>query len=214
MAVLAGLTAKRLAVAMWLIGSSCACATVMPRTVEEQTRASIERVRAVYPELQGEELRVAAFVEDGVFFASNFDLHGYAIHVNPRAFELGLAERVDALDGVIAHELAHTLDYESRDVLTLGLEYFFDEQAFERRTDLVAIRRGYGRGLLAYRIWQFRVLTPAQVREKKRIYYGPLEIALLLDAQARCPTSVDAMVVRPPRSAREIVRRCAKQPAR
>ena len=144
-------------------------------------------------------------------FASNFEACSvlgelqYEIHVNPHAFALGLEG--EALDGVIAHELAHTLDYESRSLVQIGAELLSDEPSFERRTDLVAIDRGYGRHLLAYRIWQFGVLAKEQVAQKKRIYYGPLEMTLLLDVKDRCRESFRELFTRPPRSAREIVNR-------
>jgi hypothetical protein len=186
------------------------CATVpLSSDIENEVRASIERVLPAYPELRDKPITIKAFEETAVFFASNFapcsvfsDLE-YEIHVNPHAFALGL--KGEALDGVIAHELAHTVDYETRSLVDIGAHLLFDEQSFERRTDLVAIDRGYGPQLLAYRIWQFSVLTKEQVAQKKRIYYGPLEITLLLDVKSRCSEQFHALFAQPPRSAREIV---------
>jgi hypothetical protein len=197
-------------IALLLLASSCATFP-LSSDVENEVRAAIERVLPAYPELRDKPITIRGFEETAVFFASNFapcSVFGelqYEIHVNPQAFALGL--RGEALDGVIAHELGHTLDYETRSLVDVGAHVLFDEQSFERRTDLIAIDRGYGRQLLAYRIWQFGVLTQEQVAQKKRIYYGPLEMTLLLDVKARCPEDFRELSVRPPRSAREIVSR-------
>jgi hypothetical protein len=196
------------------------CATT---ALEDGQRAHIERlVRKVqaeaFPELQGHDVAIGAFDEESAFFESNFDVlaalmgeRRYRIAVNPRLFALDAPE--DALAGVVAHELAHTLDYQRRDrwglMELLPALVFSDANArFERWTDLQAVARGYGPSLLRYREWQRSVLTDAQWRQKLVTYYGPRELALLIDVRGRCPQAFYAMLSKPPRSTREIVTHC------
>lgn len=203
-----------------LILTAWGCATV---PLEEDRRAQIDRiVREVqadaFPELHGHGVQIGAFEDESAFFESNFDVFAalvgerrYRIAVNPRLFVLQVPD--DALAGVIAHELAHTFDYQRRDrwglvQLVPALVFSGDNTRFERWTDLQAVARGYGPSLMRYREWQRTVLTDAQWRQKLATYYGPRELALLIDVRGRCPQAFYALLSRPPRSVREIVTHC------
>ncbi|HEY4223249.1 MAG TPA: hypothetical protein VGO62_17950, partial [Myxococcota bacterium] len=102
----------------------------------------------------------------------------------------------------IGHELAHTLDYETRTPLALipliGPALFPASSTWERGTDLVAIERGFGPGLLHYRAWLFRVLDAAAVRDKRAVYYSPLEIDLLIEMKRACPAQFRELLAHPP----------------
>jgi hypothetical protein len=201
----------------------CAVVGCATPALEEGQRAHVDSiVREVkaesFPELQGHDVEIGAMSDESVFFESNFDVMAalmgerrYKIAVNPELFALEVPN--DALAGVVAHELAHTLDYQRRDRLGLmellpALVFSDANVRFERWTDLQAVARGYGPSLLRYRQWQRSVLTDAQWRRKLITYYGPRDLALLIDVRGRCPQAFYAMLSRPPRSTREIVTHC------
>ncbi|MEZ0367880.1 MAG: hypothetical protein ACAI44_02205 [Candidatus Sericytochromatia bacterium] len=141
-----------------------------------------------YAELDSARLELGSFSEADSFFQSSFEplsLLGprpvYRIEVNPRLLALDCPP--EALEAVLAHELAHTLDYRQGGplgVLAIGWQLLLDPASYERRTDLQAIFRGYGPGLIRYREWLYRQLTPAQISRKRRIYFSPEEIGLIL----------------------------------
>lgn len=86
--------------------------------------------------------------------------------------------------GIIAHELAHILQYESYNtmgIVQLGLMYMDDEskRLFERETDERTISRGFGEYLKAwaqYSMYDSPKATQEYKEFKKRIYMNPDEI--------------------------------------
>jgi hypothetical protein len=198
--------------------SACATPNLAARD-QEQIAAVVRDVRGdAYPELARADITLSTFSSDDAFFESNFSVPSallgdrkYTIAVNPRLFEAAVP--ADALPGVVAHELAHTLDYERRDrpglVALVPVLLFDDDTArFERWTDLQAVARGYGPSLLRYREWQRGVLTPEQWQRKLLLYYGPQELALLIDVRGRCPHAFYTLLADPPRTTRDIVTHC------
>jgi hypothetical protein len=177
---------------------------------------------ASFPELQASPLTIERFHSDTVFFMSNFDVGSAFDDDSPLALRLFINDAVlidgpgeDALRAVLAHELAHSLDYVQRDAAEgpAGLVALLPmllwppaEAEVERRTDLVAVRRGYGAGLMAYRLWLYRRLPADAVLEKRRVYYSPLELVWLQRLQTRCPEALDAALAHPPPDAAAIAR--------
>jgi hypothetical protein len=179
---------------------------------------------ASFPELGDAPLTIERFSSDTVFFMSNIDV-GSALHGGPLHLQLFINDAVldddadvpgeIALKAVLAHELAHSLDYVQRfsadgaaGLLPLlpMLAWAPAEEEIERRTDLVAVRRGYGFGLAAYRRWLYRRLPAEAVLEKRRIYYSPLELVWLERLATQCPAALDTAIAHPPRDARAIAR--------
>jgi hypothetical protein len=201
-----------------LVAVGCATAPLTPDQEREVRGIVADVKRDAYPELRERDVAVATFSEDGAFFQSDFAVlsalmgeREYTISVNPRAYELGVPK--DALHGVLAHELAHTFDYERRDraglvALVPAVLFAEDNTRFERWTDLQAIARGYGPSLFRYRMWQEKVLTPEQWAQKRATYYGPHELQLLIDARARCPQVFYAFLSEPPADAHDIATHC------
>lgn len=153
------------------------------------TQAHLERVRQrSFPELEGQQIQLGRFEEADSFFQSGLDLGQlvqghwiYQIDVNPRFLELDCP--LAALDAVLAHELSHTLDYHNGGVggiLGILWQLLWHPASYERHTDLQAIVKGYGPGLILYRQWQYQHLTSEQVKRKKTNYYSPEEITLIL----------------------------------
>lgn len=210
--------ALAVALAVGLAVGGCAAAPLGPADQARVARL-IADDRARYPELTGRRVEVSSLNDDAVFFQSNFTIDSalgdgplvYVIQANPRA----LAADDDALRGVLAHELAHTLDYETRTraqlVDLLGPALVPTSSTWERKTDLIAVDRGFGPGLLRFRTWAFRVLAHSNkdaLQEKRAVYYGPLELSLLLDVKARCPSLFARFVEEPPATAHGIATRC------
>jgi hypothetical protein len=87
-----------------------------------------------------------------------------------------------ARHGLIAHELAHLVQFGRMDTIGLGiamLRYLFSHsyrRAFEREADAIAIGRGYGRQLEQYARFA-AVHGPVRHRRRKaRFYMSPREI--------------------------------------
>jgi hypothetical protein len=151
----------------------------------------LQEIRArSFPELAGQSLYLSTFVASDAFFQSNFEVASllvgpvqYVIEVNPRIFALDCPPQ--AIDAVLAHELSHTLDYHRGglwgilDILN-QLRLYPSLVRYERRTDLQAVFRGYGPGLIAYRHWIYRVIPASDVAAKRQTYFTPEEIQVLL----------------------------------
>lgn len=208
----------RALLAATLVLGACATPPLSHSQHDEVSALARELQARAYPELAGISVDIGALSSSEVFLESNFDVFAafmgerrYRISVNPQLFERGAPR--DALEGVLAHELAHTYDYHRRDAAGLlallpVLVLDDDSAAFERWTDLQAVARGYGPSLLRYRQWLRRVLTEEQWQRKRRLYYDPRELAWLIDVRERCPVLFLEMLDEPPRSTRDIVTHC------
>lgn len=151
-----------------------------------------EIIAEAYPELTGIALTTGTFSESDSFFQSNFDLLSlfsgqpiYRIEINPRLWQNALPR--PALKAVLAHELAHTLDYHQGKIPGIlwvlnQLRLYPSLCRYEHRTDLQAIFRGYGAGLKQYREWLYPLLTPDELARKQEVYYTPAEILALMRA--------------------------------
>lgn len=148
-----------------------------------------------FPELQGKALAHNTFRSSDVFFESNLDISTlmpwhtgpvlYLVNYNPELFEKGCPPA--AIEGILAHELSHTVDYVNGGIPALlevlnALRLPQSNQRYEHRTDLRAIFRGYGPGLIAYREWIYGQLSPVELRQKQATYYTPEEIRLLMES--------------------------------
>lgn len=154
-----------------------------------ELRATMLRVQQrSFPELDGARFELGSFDEADSFFQSHFDWLSlltphplYRIEVNPRL--LAQPCPPNALEAVLAHELSHTLDYQRGGVggvLGIALQLLFATPSYEHRTDLQAIFRGYGPGLIRYRQCIYALLDPEQRARKRTIYYTPEQIELIL----------------------------------
>ena len=143
-----------------------------------------------FPELQKKRLKLGQFQEADAYFQSNFNVPTllssapeYVVEVNPALWQRGCPKF--AVEGILAHELSHTLDYVEGGIpgiIGVGWQFLSFEslRRYEHRTDLRAIFRGYGSGLIAYRRWIYAQLTPAQLERKRAVYYQPHEILRIM----------------------------------
>jgi hypothetical protein len=184
-------------------------------TAIEQTRLLVEEiVRVSYPELKHADIQVQSFNSAADYFRTSFSFGRflsakkmrYFIKVNPRVFELNApAEGVRA---IVAHELGHIFDFHgSKRIRLLRLVRLSSKgysAAFERRTDLQAIARGYAEGLKAYRHWLYQNVPARKLAEKRRNYFSPEEIEALELKRRQKPDLMRHWFKHPPRSLEEI----------
>lgn len=107
----------------------------------------------------------------------------YSIDVNPAIYDLGQLPSgppsVSAIEGILAHELVHLVDYEclsTAGIIQLGAEIVAFPSKIERQTDVRAFERGFALGIKAYRVWIYGKLNPKALRVKRKRYYTPEEI--------------------------------------
>lgn len=103
----------------------------------------------------------------------------------------------DARIGIMAHELAHVLDYVDRDIgglLQYGLRYVFEgsRKALEARTDRIAVDRGFGWQLLAFKahLREKAELAPSYLAYKEKIYLSAEDLRGLLQEHSSYPSSM------------------------
>lgn len=135
------------------------------------------------------------------FFKSNFGDNrfflgrpSYKIHVNPIVFQHNIPD--EALEAILAHELVHTEDYREKsslDIVGIGLKVLFKKSRsiYERQTDLKTILKGYARGLITYREWQYRLLSKTDLAKKKREYLTPNEIRCIEKIRDKKPELIE-----------------------
>lgn len=197
---------------------------------DQSEKAAIARTNVIvreiieksYPELKKARIKIKTFDSRADYFRSRFSFVrfltfrklDYLILVNPRIF--GKDEPTDAaVRAIIAHELAHIVYYERHNRFELlGLMNLLSNSftvRFERGADLEAIRRGYGAGLKDYRRWLYQNIPPKNLNAKKRDYFSPEEIDLILEATDAKPVLLEFWRKNIPRNAAEINADSAEQ---
>jgi len=187
----------------------------------DATRALVvEVIAASFPELTKYRLTINSFNGDTTYFKTRFSISDYltfrglkiVMSVNPCVYALGAPP--DGLRAIIAHELAHADYYRRKNVFGLiGLIRLADGGSvakFERKTDLVAIERGYGEGLIKYRRWLYENVPEGNLASKKRDYFTPEEIALLIPMVENKPAVVQRLSKRVPRNIHEVEKAIAQ----
>jgi len=204
-----------------MIGSMMAITAVLVTTTAADLDRLLLDVRATsFPELSSLSIATVRFQSPSVFFMSSFDVVAALDDDEPLHLLLSMNDAVLddppselAIRAVLAHELGHSLDFVRRRQragaaglmsLVPALLWPPAEAEMERATDLIAVARGYGPGLQAYRAWLYGRLDKDAVAEKRRVYYSPLELDLLTRLASACPASF-AAIVTPPLDARAIV---------
>lgn len=194
--------------------------TTDQKSAIEKTWKLLNEVRSKsYPEISEKDIKIETFSSDADFFKARFSFTRYfslrhlktIIFVNPAVFDGDVSE--DALSAILAHELAHALYYQSRNRFALlGLVKLTSGNftaGFERRADLTAIARGYGDGLIGYREWLYRNIPERKLEIKRRNYFTPEEITILIEAFKRNPSIVDKLSKKVPRNLEETVEAAA-----
>ncbi len=161
-----------------------------------------------FPELVGRTLRVRSFDSPSTFFKTRFSVTrfltfrktGFVFYVNPAVFEQGAPE--NGIRAIIAHEVAHADYYRlNGGFKAFGMVTLLDSDSlakFERRADLTAIEKGYGKGLMEYREWLYRNVPSKYLEKKKRNYFSPEEIEMIVQAKAEYPHIIKHLMDRVP----------------
>ncbi len=159
-------------------------------TVEKTQTLLSEIVKKSYPELERKKIKVETFESESDYFKARFSVTkfltfqkiNYIVFVNPKIFQSEISEQ--AIIAILAHELAHILYYTTKNRFELfGLASLIDKSftaKFERKADLHAIKRGYGKGLIKYREWLYAHIPPKNLAAKKRDYFTPEEIRAIM----------------------------------
>lgn len=189
--------------------------SVPTESVVEKTKKIVDDIiEKSYPELDAKKISVKTFKSPSVFFKAQFSLSRFltfrgmrtTIFVNPFIFERNAPE--EGIQAILAHELGHALYYrERKHIQLIGLVSLIDggfTAKFERRTDLIAIERGYGEGLIKYREWLYENVPPNNLAEKRRNYFTPEEIRLLMQANEKNPTLFAKLKKKVPRNLKEV----------
>lgn len=192
------------------------------KTEEATRKAAIARtqlivaeiVEASFPELKNASIKIKTFESRADYLRARFSfsrfltfrkLH-YLIYVNPNIFDLDAPP--NGIRAIIAHELAHVAYFLSRKRFELfglvALQSKSFTARFERGADLQAIKRGYGVGLTEYREWLYANIPAERIDDKKREYFSPAEIDLILDGLKQNPDLMDVWLKKVPRNADEI----------
>ncbi len=167
--------------------SSASSATVSPMLLRE-----METVRAAsFPELRRKVVRSRSFESSADYFRARFSVSRflllqpmhYFVEMNPRIEHAGPSAK--GACGILAHELVHISRMSKGNrIHLLGFVRLISggyTARFERSADLEAIRLGYGPGLVTFREWVYRNIPANAVERKRRNYFSPEEIAVILE---------------------------------
>lgn len=169
------------------------------RSVPQQYRASFLIALSAYPELKN----VPIHVEEGdlrTTMLAQPDPRTIFAPAQARHFRIavdtlspGSSGKLfselpfEARIGIMAHELAHVLDYVKRDLgelIRYGVRYIFKDsrKKLEARTDRIAVNRGFGWQLLAFKkhLRTEAELSPSYKAFKKEVYLSHQDLRGLL----------------------------------
>lgn len=195
-----------------------------PRSDADVVNKATELIESVrqksFPEIFSGDIKIEKFHSESVFFKARFSFSRFltfrrlktTIYVNPKVFESTISD--EAIMAIMAHELAHALYYTGRNRFALlGLVRLLCDNAeavFERKADLAAINRGFGKGLTEYREWLYIKVPVKNLEKKRRNYFSPAEIILLVDALESDPKLYEKLRDQVPRNMKELVRATKK----
>jgi hypothetical protein len=151
--------------------------------------------KTTHSDIADVEIKLYTIDDPDYFFVSNFGwrriLLGcdqYRIGYNPLIFEQGIGDA--ALEGILAHELVHTEDYHRGStlgtLLPIGVRVSFQKSRiqYERKTDIKTIQKGFADQLIAFKKFQYPLLSEEDLAIKKQEYLTPEEIKLVQAASA------------------------------
>jgi hypothetical protein len=172
------------------LGSPLKVAPATKTSVPVALQQDLEVVRdASFPELQKKVVKTSKFESSVDYFRTRFSVSRflllrpmhYFVEMNPRIANSGPS--TDSVCAILAHELVHISRMSDGNRLHLfGLVRLVSSgytARFERSTDLEAIRRGYGPGLITFREWVYKNIPAEALKRKQRNYFSPEEIAAI-----------------------------------
>ncbi len=182
--------------------------------IKETKKILNEILGKSFPELDAKEIKIRAFQSNDTFFKAQFSISRFltfrrmqtTIFVNPIVYEGKAPE--GGIRAILAHEMAHAIYYERKNRFQLlGLVSLINRDftaKFERTADLVAIEKGYGSGLISYREWLYSVISEKQITIKKRNYFTPEELKIIIQGYEKNPEIMRSLKKRVPRNLEEV----------
>lgn len=205
---------RKIAVPIFLIFLYVTNSYAQTDAIQKTQKIVNEVIERSFPELKSKKIEVKTFQSESDYFQSRFSFGKmltfqkmrYIIFVNPKVFEKNAPE--SGIRSIIAHEIAHVLYYSKRNrVELLGLIKLSSKdftQKFERGADLEVIARGYGGGIKDYRQWLYQNIPQKNLEEKKRNYFSPEEIDLILEILRQKPEMMEKWRKNIPRNKAEL----------
>lgn len=205
---------RRIAIQIFLVVALFTSIQAQSDAIQKTQKIINEVVEKSFPELKTKKIEVKNFQSESDYFQSRFSFGKmltfqkmrYIIFVNPKVFEKNAPE--SGIRSIIAHEIAHVLYYSKRNRMELlGLIKLSSKdftQKFERGADLEAIARGYGSGIKDYRQWLYLNIPQKNLEEKKRNYFSPEEIDLMLEILRQKPEMMEKWRKNVPRNKAEL----------
>lgn len=166
-------------VACLLCAAAATAAAEPPASVLQLAR---EVRTASFPDLAGVRISYRTFQSQTDFFQSRPGLRGYTVLIN--SSPILLTAPAGGVRAILAHEFEHICWYRERArwklIGLLRLMRTSSDAKWERDTDSRTIRRGYGPGLVEYRLWLYAHIPPRAAERKKLTYMTPDEITSAL----------------------------------
>lgn len=172
------------------LGAALRVAPAIKTSVPVALQRDLDVVRdASFPELQKKVVKTRKFESSVDYFQTRFSVSRflllrpvhYFVEINSQIANSGPS--ADSVCAILAHELVHILWMSDGNRLHLfGLVRLVSSgytARFERSTDLEAIRRGYGPGLITFRVWVYKNIPAEALERKQRNYFSPEEIAAI-----------------------------------
>jgi len=161
---------------------------VVNAQLQQQAMTIVERlIETSFPELKGLKITPKGIKNPQVFLATDIEISSlfgdereYVLYLNNQLIEKDIPSL--ALQGILAHELAHFSDYEKMNTFELAVFYAQIlmggefEANYERRTDLQAFERGFAIGIKVFRHWLYEQISPEARALKETNYYTPAQI--------------------------------------
>ncbi len=161
---------------------------VVNAQLQQQAMTIVERlIETSFPELKGLKITPKGIKNPQVFLATDIEISSlfggereYVLYLNNQLIEKDIPSL--ALQGILAHELAHFSDYEKMNTFELAVFYAQIlmggefEANYERGTDLQAFERGFAIGIKVFRHWLYEQISPEARALKETNYYTPAQI--------------------------------------
>ena len=184
------MTALKTLILFFMISSRSFAADCLPPMPLEDFKLLVLNTREFhFPELHDLNILISTFESGAYFLQAQPSLQTILKKSSKRNYEIQLNLRLlecppdlISLQAILVHELEHVKDYNSwssRKIITHGLRYVTDRNfrsRYERQTDLKTLVKGFSVGLMGYRFWVYKWLTPKELKLKKRYYFTPEEI--------------------------------------
>ncbi len=170
---------------VWAAGAVCHLSIT-----SDEFKDLVDRTRQHYfPELSGLNISIREFNSDAYYLQAKPNYKSlfkkkhfrkYYVEINTRL--LSCPPSMESIEAILVHEFEHIKDYNTMSSVKIGemgSKYALSKKfrsKYERQTDVKALEKGLGAGLIGYRNWIYAKLSPKQLLLKKRYYLTPEEI--------------------------------------